>query len=184
MKTLDDDAIADLLMATAAGRRDAFRKLYDMTAPKLLGVILRMRHDRAAAEDILQDVYLRIWRNASQFRREAGPAMAWLVSIARYRAIDLMRQRQPVPVAAGEDGVDPLERVADETDAAGRFVEGQALQYCLERVEPSHRECLVLAYCEGWSREELGVKYGRPANTIKTWLHRGLAALRQCLDET
>lgn len=184
MRTLDDAAIADLLVATAAGRREAFKQLYDLTAPKLLGVVLRMRHDRATAEDILQDVFLRVWRNAAQYRPEAGPAMSWLVSIARYRAIDVIRQRVPEPVGVDADGGDVLDRLPDQSDAAGQWMDAEALRHCLDRVEPGHRECLVLAYCEGWSRDELGQRYGRPANTIKTWLHRGLASLRQCLDET
>lgn len=181
---LDDAEIADLLAGTAGGSRDAFRKLYDRTSPKLLGVILRMRNDRAAAEDILQDVFLRVWRNASQYSPASGPAMGWLISIARYRTIDVLRRKTPDLVAPAEDGADWLEREPDPRDDAGRWMDRDALQHCLERVDPDPRQCIVLAYCEGWTREELGEKFGRPANTIKTWLHRGLAALRQCLDET
>lgn len=181
---LDDSEIADLIAATAEGNRDAFRALYERTSPKLLGVITRMRVERAAAEDILQDVYLRVWRNAGQYSPASGSAMGWLISIARYRAIDVLRRKTPDLVAPREDGSDRLAEVAEPRDAAGQWVDRQALQHCLERVDAATRACVVLAYCEGWTREELGEKFGRPANTIKTWLHRGLAVLRTCLDET
>ena len=184
MRSLDDAEIADLLTAVAGGSREAFKQLYDRTAPKLLGVILRMRHDRALAEDILQDVFLRVWQNAGNYSRETAPAMAWLVSIARHRTIDLLRRKTPELVGPDRDGADPMDRVPEPGDAAGRWMEAEGLRHCLERVDPDPRECIVLAYCEGWSREELAQRYGRPVNTIKTWLHRGLAVLRTCLDET
>lgn len=182
--TIDDTEIAGLIAATAAGSRDAFRTLYERTSPKLLGVILRMRVERAAAEDILQDVYVRIWRKAGQYAPEAGPPWGWMIAIARNSAIDALRRRTPDLLPPGDDGSDWLEREADPRDAAAQWMDGQALQHCLERVEPAVRDCIVLAYCEGWSREELGARFGRPPNTIKTWLHRGLAILRTCLDET
>lgn len=180
---LDDSEIADLIAAAAKGNRDAFRALYERTSPKLLGVIMRMRLERAAAEDILQDVYLRVWRNAGQYSSASGSAMGWLISIARYRAIDVLRQKTPDLVAPREDGSDWLADVAEPSDAAGQWIDRQALQHCLERVDAAARDCIVLAYCEGWTREELGEKFGRPANTIKTWLHRGLTVLRTCLGE-
>ena len=67
--------LADLLVAAGRGDRDAFRALYDQTSPKLFGIILRIIRNRAAAEDILQDVYLKIWRNAATYSRETGPAL-------------------------------------------------------------------------------------------------------------
>jgi RNA polymerase sigma factor (sigma-70 family) len=180
----EDDDIATLLAGTAQGDREAFRRLYERTAPKLLGVILRMRLDRATAEDLLQDVFLRVWGRASTYSPEAGSPLGWMIAIARYRAIDHLRRRVPETTGPGEDGTDPLERVADPFDAAGALEDRDGLRRCLEGLEATPRECIVLAYVEGWSRDELGARYGRPANTIKTWLHRGLAALRQCLDGT
>jgi RNA polymerase sigma factor (sigma-70 family) len=184
VRTLDDQVLASLLAGTAAGQRGAFRQLYELTAPKLLGVVMRMRHDRATAEDIIQDVFLRVWRNASQFRPDAGPAMSWIVSIARNRAIDVLRQRVPESLGSDASGGERIESIPGSQDAAGQWIDAESLRHCLGGIEPAHRECLVLAYCEGWSRDELGQRFGRPANTIKTWLHRGLASLRSCLDGT
>jgi RNA polymerase sigma factor (sigma-70 family) len=178
----EDDDIATLLAATAEGDRGAFRRLYERTAPKLLGVILRMRLDRGTAEDILQDVFLRVWTRSATYSPEAGSALGWLIAIARYRTIDHLRRRVPESAGPDEDGVDALERVAEPVDVEGLLGDRDALRHCLGGLEPVPRECIVLAYVEGWSREDLGRRYGRPANTIKTWLHRGLAALRTCLD--
>ncbi|MCJ2035677.1 sigma-70 family RNA polymerase sigma factor [Methylobacterium sp. J-068] len=171
-------------LVAAVARRDeaALRTLYDRTAAKLFGVILRIQADRGMAEDVLQDVYLRVWQNAASYSPEAGRPLAWLCTIARNRAIDGLRRRHEVQGPVTEDGEDWVERLADPHDSAGAILDGHALRACLDRLEAMHRDCIVLAYCEGRSREDLALRYDRPVSTIKTWLHRGLAALRGCLD--
>ncbi|MGY2052488.1 sigma-70 family RNA polymerase sigma factor [Methylobacterium sp. JK268] len=176
---------ADLagLIAEVAGRDEAaLRVLYDRTAAKLLGVVLRIVRDRASAEDVLQDAYLRIWQSAPSYAPETGSPMAWLVAIARNRAIDVVRRRTEVAMPDGEDGEDWLARIADPRDEEAAVLDRKALLSCLAGLDVTHRECIVLAYCEGLSREELAARYAKPVNTVKTWLHRGLAALRLCLD--
>jgi RNA polymerase sigma factor (sigma-70 family) len=175
--------LAALIARVAEGRQDALRALYDRTAPKLFGLILRIVRDRGAAEDVLQDAYLRIWQNAAGYAPDAGGPMAWLAAIARHRAIDLVRRKGEVQMPVAEDDEeDWLARVADPRDSEAAFLDRDALLTCLDRLEPAQRDCVVLAYCEGLSREELARRYDRPVNTVKTWLHRGLAALRGCLD--
>ena len=174
-----------LLQSVAAGDRRAFRDLYDATSPKLLGIAVRILRDKALAEEILQDVYLRVWRNANRYSPEAGAPMTWLSTIARNRAIDVVRSRKAEPIAAAPAGDEDggwLESLADPAGEGVDRVDAQALQQCLGQVEGELRHCLVLAYCEGYSREELADRFGRNVNTIKTWLRRGLAALRVCLD--
>ncbi len=178
----DDAPLLRLIGAVARGDEAALKSLYERTAPKLLGVILRIQRDRSAAEDILQDVYLRVWQNAGSYSPEAGRPLTWLCAIARNRAIDVVRRRAEVQGPVGEDGEDWVERLADPHDSEGAILGRGALLACLGRLEAAQRDCIVLAYCEGHSREELALRYDRPVNTIKTWLHRGLAALRGCLD--
>lgn len=175
--------LAELIGATARGDRAAFADLYGRTAAKLLGVVLRIVRDRGAAEDVLQEVYLRVWQNASSFAPEAGRPMTWLISIARHRAIDLVRTRREVFVRAEPDGPDPLDLVADPRDREAEFVEIDQLRLCLERLDETHRRCFLDAYYDGYSREELSRRFGAPVNTIKTWLHRGAQSLRACLEE-
>ncbi len=179
----DVAALADLIARVAEGRQDALRVLYDRTAPKLFGLILRIVRDRGAAEDVLQDAYLRVWQGAAGYAPEAGRPMAWLAAIARHRAIDWVRRKGEVPMPVSEDDEDWLARIADPRDSEAAILDRDALLACLGRLDPAQRDCVVLAYCEGLSREELASRYERPVNTVKTWLHRGLASLRGCLDE-
>jgi RNA polymerase sigma-70 factor (ECF subfamily) len=174
--------LADLIARIARRDEAALRTLYDRTAPKLLGVVLRIQSDRGMAEDVLQDVFLRIWQKAASYSPAAGRPLAWLCTIARNRAIDGVRRRSETQGPDTGDGEDWVERLADPHDSEGTILGRNALQACLGRLEALHRDCIVLAYCEGQSREELALRYDRPVSTIKTWLHRGLATLRGCLD--
>ena len=174
--------LAALLQASARGERLAFKQLYDATSPKLFGIILRMSRSRASAEEVLQDVYVKIWRNASRYQPDTGSAMGWLATIARNRAIDVLRQRVEVTMPATEDGLDWFERVSENRDREAELLDANALRHCLGQMEQEKRACIMLAYYEGYSREELGVRFSQPVNTIKTWLHRGLAALKICME--
>ncbi|WP_027173602.1 sigma-70 family RNA polymerase sigma factor [Methylobacterium sp. 10] len=178
----DDAALARLIAAVASGNEQALRALYDLTAPKLFGIVLRIQRDRGMAEDVLQDVYLRIWQSAGSFSPEAGRPLSWLCTIARNRAIDGVRRKGEVQGPVSEDGEDWVERLADPHDSEGAILGRDALRTCLSRLDETQRDCIVLAYCEGHSREELAARFERPVNTIKTWLHRGLSALRGCLE--
>ena len=178
----DEAALARLIAAIAAGDDQALRTLYDLTAPKLFGIVLRIQRDRSAAEDVLQDVYLRVWQSAGSFSPEAGRVLPWLCTIARNRAIDMVRRKGEVQGPVTEDGEDWVERLADPHDSEGAILGRDALRACLGRLDAAQRDCIVLAYCEGHSREELAVRFDRPVNTIKTWLHRGLTSLRGCLE--
>ncbi|WP_279359055.1 sigma-70 family RNA polymerase sigma factor [Methylobacterium indicum] len=172
--------LARSIVDVAAGDRAALRALYEATAPKLLGIVLRILKDRSAAEDVLQEVFVRVWQRADSYDPLAGPPLVWLGAIARHKAIDRIRQDKAARLIQAEDGW--LERLADTRDGETDLARRDALARCLDSVEPGHRDCLVLAYCEGWSREELAARHDRPVNTIKTWLRRGLTSLRGCLE--
>lgn len=171
-----------LLVAVARRDRDAFRRLYDLTSPKLFATILRIVKVRASAEEVLQDVFLRIWQNAESFSPETAPARAWMNSIARNRAIDVLRQKGFTPGPGVDDDTNWYERIAEDRDREADMVNNASLLRCLETIDEQARDCVLLAYYEGFSREELAQRYDRPVNTIKTWLHRSLASLRACLD--
>ncbi len=178
-----DKAVLDSLLISVAGRdREAFRRLYDLTSPKLFATILRIVRQKPAAEEILQDVFLRIWQNAGSFSPQTAPARAWMNSIARNRAIDVLRQRTFTTVANAADEIDWYERIAEDRDREADMINNASLRHCLEQIDDQARACVLLAYYEGLSREELAQRYDRPVNTIKTWLHRSLATLRACLD--
>ncbi len=174
----------DLLLAVAQRDRSAFRTLYNTASPKLYATILRIVRNRPAADEVLQEVFLRIWQKADSFAPEAGPARAWMNSIARNRAIDLLRQKSFTLVDGGADNdVALYERVAEDRDREADMINNAALRHCLATIDEPARRCVLLAYYDGYSREELAQRFDRPVNTIKTWLHRSLASLRACLDD-
>jgi len=178
----DEYDLETLLVAVGSRDAIAFRRLYDAAAPKLLGIILRIVKSKSAAEEVLQDVFLRIWQNAESFSPQTAPARAWMNSIARNRAIDVIRKKGFVPVSGAADTSDWLERVAEDRNREQDMIDNVSLRRCLEGIDGRARSCVLLAYYEGFSREELAVRFDRPVNTIKTWLHRSLATLRECLD--
>lgn len=178
----DDAALLRLIAETARGDERALKALYERTAPKLFGIILRIQRDRSTAEDTLQEVYLRVWQAAGSYAPGSGPPLPWLCAIARNRAIDSVRRKGAIQGSAGADGTEWMERIADPHDSEGAILGRDALRACLDRLDARQRDCIVLAYCEGYSREELAARHDRPVNTIKTWLHRGLSSLRGCLE--
>ncbi len=182
MTATDNAELATLLGAVARRDRAAFKELYGCVAPKLFAILLRILRNKATAEDVLQDAFLRIWQNAESFSAEAGPAMGWLISIARNRAIDVLRSKNPAEPAAETDAADLFEKIAEPGDRETEMMNIAALRHCLGEIEEPARSCILLAYYEGYSREELATRFDRPVNTIKTWLHRGLAGLKSCLD--
>ncbi len=178
----DDAALTRLIGAVADRDEAALRALYHLVAPKLFGIVLRIQRDRGLAEDVLQDVFVRIWGAASSYSPEAGPPLSWLCTIARNRAIDSVRRKGEIQGPTFDDGEDWVQRLADPRDSESAILGREALNLCLGRLDRVQAECVVLAYCEGFSREELAERYERPVNTIKTWLHRALGSLKGCLE--
>lgn len=171
-----------LLARVAARDREAFAAVYRATSKKLWGVVVRILPRREIAEDVLQDVYVRIWERAGSFDPAKASPITWMATIARNRAIDEIRRNRPV--TSIEDAPQTLE-LADDTpdplDSAQQTDELRRLKVCLEGLEPEKREMVLLAYYSGLSRDELAQRFAHPVNTIKTWLHRSLAQLRKCL---
>jgi RNA polymerase sigma-70 factor (ECF subfamily) len=169
-----------LLAAVAKGDPAAFERLYGATCAKLYGVVLRIlrRHDLAA--DVMEEAYLQIWRSAGDFNPANSTPLAWMVAIARRRAIDLSRRPQPAS--------DPAEpEVVDENEGPGAVPRHQLtdnlkrLLTCIGRLEPDRQRMLLLAYYGAFSREQLSVKLDMPVNLLKASLRRSLVEVEQCL---
>lgn len=180
--TVQSTDLEYLLRRVASGDREAFSALYAATSAKLNGIVLRIIRDRSLAEDILQEAFVRVWRNAERYDAASGRPATWLAAIARNAAIDVLRQRQAHFARHKDVGDDALAAVPDRTASSGNPGDRQALRGCLGELADEHRACVLLAYQDGWSREELAERYDRPVGTIKTWLHRGLKQLRECLE--
>ncbi|QYX58158.1 sigma-70 family RNA polymerase sigma factor [Roseovarius sp. SCSIO 43702] len=174
--------IEALLARAALGERAAFSELYARTSAKLFGVILRVLKDRAAAEDALQESYVKIWRNAARYRANGLSPMTWLITVARNTAIDRVRRgkTQPGGDVSVEDAA--LADPAPTPEAAALKSDEQAqLLTCFEELEPDRAQAVRRAYLEGESYADLATRFGVPINTMRTWLRRSLLKLRECL---
>jgi RNA polymerase sigma-70 factor (ECF subfamily) len=177
----DSAALEALLARCARKDRVAFQALYESAAPILLAVLMQMLRHRELAEDVLQDVFVRVWQQAGQFDAHRGRPLAWLISIARYRAIDVQRSARPMVVLSeAEMELEPQLQVSSPADLAGSV--RSALQHCLELVAAPQRRCLVLAYEQGLTHKEIARAVGEPLGTVKSWVRRSLLALRRCLE--
>jgi len=182
VRTLDalppEIELAQLLQRCAAQDTAAFRSLYDKTSPILFARLLRMLRRRSVAEEVLQDVYVRIWQRAAQFEAHRGRPLAWMVTIARYCAIDLMRRDRLTLI--------PDEQIAEVPDESasepGAFEKPNNFDHCIGQLNDNTRRCLTLAFVEGRSHDEIARLTTNPLGSVKSWIRRGLLALKQCLS--
>jgi RNA polymerase sigma factor (sigma-70 family) len=186
----DDEAA--LLSRVALGDRAAFARLYERSAARLLGVVLRIERNRSQAEDILQEVFIKVWRSAASFDAGRAQAATWLASVARNAAIDGLRRRaaQPATVSTtrhdDDDTSDLLQDfIADEPGPAQHLeqaAERRALQRCLGVLNGDQCQAVALAFYQGLSYAEVAEHLRQPLGTVKSWVRRGLQALKGCLE--
>jgi RNA polymerase sigma factor (sigma-70 family) len=186
--------LSRLLARASLGDRAAFATLYERTSSHLFAVVLRITRDRAQAEDILQEVYVNVWRAASSFDAAQSQPLTWLTSIARNRAIDSLRrgQTQPRLRTAGaapdsRDGEDDVYgTVADDApgplDLLSRAAEARALATCLDKLSALQRQSVALAFYQGLSHAEVAEQLRQPLGTVKSWVRRALMTLKSCLQ--
>lgn len=166
----------DLLGRAGLGDREAFRRFYEATAGQMFALGIRLLGDRARAEDLLQDVYLRAWYRAADYSPRRGEPLAWLATMARNRAIDMGRSAFEKSVAL--DGVaEPL------AEASPGDEEGHGkLTRCIGELDEGQRQSVFCAFFEGLSHGEIAGRFREPVGTVKTRIRRGLAALKRCLE--
>ena len=172
-----------LIVAVAKGDEAAFERLYGATRAKLYGVVLRILRRQDLAEEVIQETYVKIWNGAGQFNPALSSPITWMASIARNRAIDIVRKRGEISIEEEPEA----QNVAAETPAplARREMteELKRLLSCLGKLDPEKQRIVLLAYYSGWSREQLSTKLDIPVNTIKTWLRRSLLDIRECMGK-
>jgi RNA polymerase sigma-70 factor (ECF subfamily) len=182
--------LSQLLARAGLGDRAAFATLYDKTSSHLFAVVLRISRDRAQAEDILQEVYVNVWRAASGFDAAQAQPLTWLTSIARNRAIDSLRRAQTQPqlqtaTANDDEETDVYDAVADETpgplEMLSRASDARALSHCMQGLTAQQRQSVALAFYDGLSHAEVAEKMRQPLGTVKSWVRRALMSLKTCL---
>jgi RNA polymerase sigma-70 factor (ECF subfamily) len=171
---------ADALLARiSAGDERAFSRLCDMFAGPVLGEALRHLGDRAAAEDVTQEVFLRIWRSAGSFDSERGSAEGWIATIARNASRDALRRRR---VTSAEELSERSDPDADPPADVANAAESLVLQAAVASLAQPTREVIELAYWHGLSQAEIAERLGLPLGTVKTRTRRGLALLAEALE--
>jgi RNA polymerase sigma-70 factor, ECF subfamily len=170
-----------LMQRVAEGDQSGLAELYDRHASLLFGLILRVLGDRGEAEDVLQDVFVRVWQRADTFNPMFGTPIAWLVRIARNRAIDRLRARRPV---VSDDAVADMASPDPDPHESAALTEQQLLvAAALKRLSPDERVLIEHAFLRGRTHVELATAFNMPLGTVKTRIRRGMLALRDALHD-
>lgn len=173
--------INQLIVRVAMKDRGAFDLLYARTSAKLFGVCLRVLRDRAEAEEALQEVFVKVWTKADRFAATDLSPITWLVAVARNHAIDRIRAQ----VRGGATIDEALEVADDRPDPEALAVatgEQQRIHGCMNELGQERSAAVRGAYLDGASYAELAERHGVPLNTMRTWLRRSLAKLKECLE--
>lgn len=171
-----------LLRLVSSGDRRALAELYSRTSAKLFGICVRLLGSEAEAEEVLQDIYLTVWKKADRFDPVKASPITWLAVLARHKAIDRLRLRR-----LGTDPIEAAGEVADERPSALDLLESaedrDRLNACLEELDERQRSMIRCAFLDGATYPELAEREGVALGTMKSWIRRGLLRLRGCLQQ-
>lgn len=171
----------ELLAAIARGDRQAFAALYRLTQDRLYAITLALLRQQDAAEDVLQETYLAIWRTAGQYQPARARALVWMMALARHRAIEVRRRRRALETGAEPLAEDALQ-VPDPQPSPLADPLAHAIQDCMRRLSADQHRAIGLAFFHGLSHEELAARLRTPLGTVKSWVRRGLRQLKECLE--
>ncbi len=168
--------------ACARGEHFALRMIYERESRWLLGVAQRIVRDHALAQDVLHDSFLQVWQHAASFQPALGSARGWIYTIVRHQALGVVR-RGVREQALDSDELTALsdQQQAKLADDDERGLDTQALQRCLERLDANRRACVVHAFVDGLTHEQISQRTSTPLGTVKSWIKRSLASLKECM---
>ncbi|MFK8052513.1 MAG: RNA polymerase sigma factor [Woeseiaceae bacterium] len=182
-----DDQLAMLLSRCALRDQSALRDLYQQVAAKLNGVAFRILGSRDLAEDVLQISFNQIWKDAGRYRPDIARPLTWMTSIVRHRALDRIKaERRRGAVIDESVQMETEQLLSSERGPLELFELSETrsqLSVCLERLSDAQKRAVMLAYYYGFSRDEIAAKLDAAVGTVKSWLHRGLQRLEQCLTQ-
>ena len=178
----DTGRLVELLARSARGDQSAFASLYDATAPRVHGLVLRVVRDPAQAEEVTQEVFLEVWRTASRFERGRGSALSWLLTMAHRRAVDRVRSAE----AASRNETtyhrqNPAVEHDETAEAAEASLEARRVRDALDALTGVQREALELAYFGGYTHTEVATMLDLPVGTAKTRIRDGLIRMRDAM---
>jgi len=171
----------DLIEAVQRGSQAALKRLYDLESRRLYGIALRILWRPELAADAVQDTFVQVWQKASSYSPERGDPAAWLTAIVRHRSLDVVRKFSREVLSddpkLGDRADDP--DILEQLDA--RLTQG-ALRRCLGELDDNQRRSILLAFVDGLSHTEISDRLAAPLGSVKSWVRRGLIALRSCLE--
>lgn len=185
MATRQMDELDTLMLQAGKGDEAAFRRFYDAAAPAINAFLLRLLKDRYLAEDVLQEAMVVAWNRADEFDPELAAAKTWITTIARRRALDLLRnQRRREEILDESTGdirsvlaLENSESTIPESDATAK-----RLALCFSELRSEAATCIQFAYLDGMTLREIALRIDRSLNTIKSWVRRGLTQLKTCMQ--
>lgn len=177
--------LATLIRDSATGDRGAFARLFDLTSPRLYGLIVRIVADRGYAEEILQESYLQIWESAGRYDERSGSALSWMLTIAHRRAVDRVRSEQS---ARRREEAEVMHSPTEHVDIADGVAESMASQEratdvrrCVDDLSVVQKQAIELAYFGGLTYRDVAEKLGAALPTVKSRIRDGLRNLKKCL---
>lgn len=177
------DDLMHLLVAVSREDREAFRQLYYSVSSKMFGMCLKLAGQQDLAEEALQEAFIQIWHRAREYHTDRGLPLGWMMSIARYRTLDMMRARK----VRHNSGEQHLDHMADgregPLDNSLRSAGEARLAGCLGELSDVQRDSILLSYYKGLTHDELAEALSSPLGTVKSWIRRGLIALKRCLEK-
>lgn len=182
-ETPDPTHLQALLRHCQQQQPKALKTLYKATSSHLFAVLLRILRNESHAEDCLQQVYLKIWNNAGQYNPEIARPMTWMNTIARNQALDWLRRHKNDQLNVSDEVLVQQADHSSQTDnLAQQRQDSDRVHRCLQELKDAQRQCIELAYFEGYSHQELSERLDQPLGTVKTWIRRGLERLKTCLN--
>lgn len=172
----------DLIARVATGDRSALAVLFEMESGRLVAIAQRLLRRRDLAEEAVQDVFLRLWRNADSFDHTKGTARGWLTVSVRNRALNMLRDGARIDYEDTEKLAELGDRTADARAAYEALSLKDALRHCLSALDEKKREAVLLCYVTGLNHGEAAATMRVPLGTMKSWVRRGVAALQECLS--
>ncbi|MEX2473661.1 sigma-70 family RNA polymerase sigma factor [Marinobacter sp.] len=182
-RELSQEELMSLLVLVARGDRQAFQALYRAISAKMFGLCFKLAGQQELAEEALQDAFVQIWHHAGEYHSDRGAPSSWMLTIARYRTLDLMRSRA-VRRTAGDEYIEHIEdHRGGPLDASLRNAGAAQLTGCIEELSDVQRDSILLSYYRGFTHDELAQALSSPIGTVKSWIRRGLMALKRCLEQ-
>lgn len=180
----DNDLYAELLGLCAQGDDRAFARLYQLTSPRLYSVCLRLMRTQQAAEEVLQEGFVKIWHNCGAFDHRRASAMTWMTTVVRNRGLDVLRSKKSRPreVDAEFESMEFASGDMSPSEGAGLSWSARRVGECMEDLRESQRKSIYMAYYYGYTHEEIARKLQAPLGTVKAWVRRGIERLRKCLE--